>query len=95
MELEGVGKRKTQLEERGKPEYSNHVVRIRGYQTEGQGTGKEIKYRKRVRLHLRRGHARTQRYGQGRKKTKQIWIEPTLVGYEEEGKITQTYEVQG
>lgn len=55
--------------------------------------GQRIEERKRVRLHLRRGHIRRQRWGRDRKFEKKIWIEPTLVGYEEEGRIEHLYEV--
>lgn len=43
--------------------------------------------RKRVRLHWRRGHLRNTAYGIGRTLHKQQFIAPTLVGYEEEGRI--------
>lgn len=46
-----------------------------------------IDERKRPRLHYRRGHHRSQRYGEGRKLTKMVYIPHTMVGYEEEGRI--------
>lgn len=41
----------------------------------------------RVRLHLRRGHTREQRHGSGLTQIKTVFIEPTLVGYSEEGAV--------
>ena len=76
---------------RDAPEYSYHVLRIPGV-GEG-GSGITIGERKRVRLHLRRGHKRTQHHGRGNKQVKNIWIEPTLVGYQEEGEVYKDYEV--
>ncbi|MHC1767357.1 MAG: hypothetical protein AB9869_24280 [Verrucomicrobiia bacterium] len=37
------------------------------------------------RLHWRRGHLRNQSHGEGRLLRKLIWLEPTLVGFQEEG----------
>jgi len=51
--------------------------------------------RKKMRLHMRRGHYRHQRWGHQRKRIKLIWLDPVLVGYEEEGKITHEYEIVG
>lgn len=50
--------------------------------------------RHRVRLHLRRGHTRQQHHGRGRTLTKAIWIEPTLVGYREEGEVRHAAYIQ-
>ena len=47
--------------------------------------------RTRPRLHLRSGHRRTQHYGPNNSLTKEIFIEPTMVGYEEDGTITHPY----
>lgn len=46
--------------------------------------------RKRVRLHLRRGHIRHQPYGPGRNQTRMVFIDPMLVGYVEDGEIAHT-----
>ena len=45
------------------------------------------------RLHLRRGHIRTQRYGTGLEKSKRIWIEPTLVGKDDDEVLSHEYLV--
>jgi hypothetical protein len=48
----------------------------------------------RPRLHLRRGHIRKQPFGPKRSLTTEIYIQPTLVGYKEEGTIKhEVYEV--
>ena len=66
---------------------------VRAYEPQG-GTGAPLEgTRHRPRLHMRRGHLRTQRHGRGRKKTKVIWIQPCLVGHEEDGRIHHEYEV--
>lgn len=49
--------------------------------------------RKKTRLHMRRGHYRTQHWGYRNKKVKTIWINPVMVGYVEEGKISHDYEI--
>jgi hypothetical protein len=51
--------------------------------------------RRRVRLHLRRGHTRQQPYGPGRQQIRLIFIEPCLVGYADDGEIHHTqYQVR-
>jgi hypothetical protein len=47
--------------------------------------------RHKVRLHLRCGHTRKQPHGPGRRFTRVIFIEPTLVGYVEEGTVHHNY----
>lgn len=47
--------------------------------------------RHKVRLHLRRGHIRNQPHGPGRRYTRAIYIQPMLIGYEEEGRITHDH----
>lgn len=49
--------------------------------------GRKVTERKRPRLHWRRGHMKGVRYGEGRRLTKPMFIAPTMVGYEEEGRI--------
>lgn len=50
--------------------------------------------RHRPRLHTRRGHIRLQPYGPRLSKVREIWIDPCIVGYEEEGIITHDhYEI--
>lgn len=45
--------------------------------------------RLKTRLHLRRGHVRNQPYGPGKLQTKKIFINPCLVGYEDQGIVIQ------
>ncbi len=56
-------------------------------QQEAKLKGATISERMAVRLHWRCGHERSQHYGLGSSLIKKIFIEPTLVGYEEEGTI--------
>ena len=95
LETKGVDKEyiqthKTNLVSRDFPVDGYTVVRNYRAKT---SSGQIIEERKRVRLHLRRGHVRRQHWGRGNKWEKKIWIEPTLVGYEEEGWIEHDYEV--
>lgn len=90
VERERVLPHKTNLIAREAPEDGYTIVR--NYISRGP-TGALIPERKRTRLHLRRGHIRRQRWGRGRKFEKKIWIEPMLVGHEEEGRIEHLYEV--
>jgi hypothetical protein len=89
-EKEFVPTEKINLISRDQP--VNGYTIVRNYRSR-DSSGRQIEERKRVRLHLRRGHVRTQHWGRNNKYTKKIWIEPTLVGYEEEGKIEHLYEV--
>jgi hypothetical protein len=89
-EKEFVPTEKINLISRDQP--VNGYTIVRNYKSR-DSSGRQIEERKRVRLHLRRGHVRTQHWGRNNKYTKKIWIEPTLVGYEEEGKIEHLYEV--
>lgn len=72
----------------GRREPANAYTRvlIREAVNAGHGTS-EPGERYYVRLHMRRGHKRDQRYGKGLQLSRPIWIEPTLVGYEKEGRI--------
>jgi hypothetical protein len=90
VEKEFISTEKINLTSRNQPVDGYTIVR--NYKSR-DSYGRRIDERKRVRLHLRRGHVRTQHWGRGNKYTKKIWIEPTLVGYEEEGKIEHLYEV--
>ena len=49
--------------------------------------------RRRPRLHLRRGHTKMVPYGPGRELRRETWIEPTLVGYKDDGEIVHDYQV--
>ena len=89
-EREFVPTGKTSLISRDFP--VNGYTIVRNYHSR-DSSGRRIEERKRVRLHLRRGHVRRQRWGRGRKYEKIVWIEPMLVGHEEEGRIEHTYEV--
>lgn len=86
---------KTKLRNRDKPEYSHHVLRVYEYEKadDKSGATTPVTERKRVRMHLRRGHIRNQPYGRRLSKVKQVYIEPCIVGYEEEGTVTSEYEV--
>lgn len=90
VEKEFIETHKTKLISRDTP--VNGYTIVRNYRSK-TSSGRIIEERKRVRLHLRRGHIRRQRWGRGNKWEKKIWIEPTLVGYEEEGRIEHDYEV--
>lgn len=75
-----------------RPEPSNAYTRVMVAEAASEGHGTRVQgHRHRVRLHLRRGHSRNQPHGPGRQYTRQIWIEPCLVGYEEEGRITHDH----
>jgi hypothetical protein len=83
---------KARVRRRKKPLNDITVIRIQEHM-EGVSRG-SVGERHRPRLHIRRGHWREQRYGPGNTKTKEIFIEPCLVGYEEEGVISHDhYEV--
>ena len=45
------------------------------------------------RMHLRRGHIRTQHYGKGMEQTKRIWIKPVLVNSTADAEIRHDYHV--
>lgn len=66
-----------------------HVHRAMQRQHQGGVAGE----RHRVRLHMRAGHGRKQRYGPRLVHMRRIWIEPTLIGYEEEGRIDHDYRI--
>lgn len=88
------GERKV-LPNRPEPANAYTRVMIREAVAGGQGTA-VAGDRHRVRLHLRRGHIRNQPYGAGRKSTRPQWIEPMLVGYDDEGVVEhETYMVKG
>lgn len=83
---------KARLRRRKEPLDAVTVVRIQKHmQGAERGPGGE---RMAVRLHLRRGHYRGQHYGPGNSKVKQVFIEPCLVGHEDQGTITHDhYEI--
>lgn len=61
------------------PAYS--ILRIGHYYT---SKGEKVKYvqgKNPMKIHMRRGHTRHQRYGEGLAETKLIYIEPVLVNY--------------
>jgi hypothetical protein len=75
-----------------RPEPANAYTRVMVAEAAEAGHGHTVGgVRYRVRLHLRRGHTRNQPHGPGRRYTRQIWIEPCLVGYEDEGRITHEH----
>jgi hypothetical protein len=75
-----------------RPEPANAYTRVMVAEAAEAGHGHTVDgVRYRVRLHLRRGHQRNQPHGPGRRYTRQIWIEPCLVGYEDEGRITHEH----
>lgn len=83
------------LKSRGKPSNGHIVICIQrhGRAVRDASTAGIPEEHLKVRLHLRRGHKRDQPYGQGRQLTKAIWIEPTLVGYAEEGVVLHDYRL--
>jgi len=84
------------LKARGKPIDHYTTVRIPKEGPKAQnGDGRRSEEQFRRRLHLRRGHVRHQRCGIKLCRIKKIWIEPMLVGCEDEGKIThREYELE-
>lgn len=89
VEIEKLGKRKKLV---GRDAKQDGYTRIRLWSPVKSGrTVETSEERKRTRLHLRRGHARKQHHGPGNKFIKSIFIEPVLVGYEEEGHIEHKY----
>jgi hypothetical protein len=84
---------KAKLRRRDAAEYDYHRITIPGLR-DGDGTGVAVGERKRVRLHLRRGHVRSQPFGKGKVRRRQKWIEPMLVGYQEEGEVFKDYVVE-
>jgi len=81
------------LTKRDKPVLTHHFLRVDPVCSKAAGGG-EIGERKRVRLHLRRGHIRKQPHGPNNTLVKIIFINPMLVGYEEEGTVTHEYEIE-
>jgi len=82
------------LRSRQTPENGHSIIRVyKACQESTRATGCTPVNRSRVRLHMRRGHVRRQRYGRKCSKVKLVFIEPTLVGYEEEGRLKHEYEV--
>lgn len=64
-----------------------------GHREPGHSDTGEPRYR--VRLHIRRGHIRNQPFGpRSQGLTTQIWIQPMLVGYAEEGTVEHTHYEQ-
>jgi hypothetical protein len=64
-----------------------------GHREPGHSETGEPRYR--VRLHLRRGHIRNQPFGpRSQGLSTQIWIQPMLVGYAEEGTVEHTHYEQ-
>ncbi len=49
--------------------------------------------RRKMRLHMRRGHYRRQHWGHKNRQVKTVWIDSVMVGYVEEGKISHDYEI--
>ncbi len=84
-----LGDGTTKLRRRDVAEYSYHELTIPGFSDGGTGTGHTIEERKRVRLHIRRGHTRLLD-GKGPKR-RVTWVKPCLVGYEEEGAVSKNY----
>lgn len=82
---------KARLKSRKVPMDDFHILRV-GEHSEGQSRG-SCSERHRVRLHMRRGHLREQRHGKGNSKVKTIYIEPTIVGYQEEGRVYKEYDI--
>jgi hypothetical protein len=78
------------MKRRAKPEDDFYVVTKRPFKkqksTTSSGNNQHTE-RLRPRLHMRSGHKRTQHYGPGNVKTKEVFIHPCLVGHEEEGTI--------
>lgn len=68
-------------------EPSNAYTRVMVAECVEAGQGSPGSDRCKVRLHLRRGHIRRQPHGPGRAYIREIWINPMLVGYIEEGEI--------
>lgn len=78
------------------PTDTHNVVKIHAARRSStNAAASESGERKKTRLHMRRGHIRNQRYGPGRTQTRQIWINPMLVGYKEEGTVDHDYVVLG
>lgn len=76
----------------GRREPANAYTRVMIAETLASGHASPVSGdRHKVRLHMRRGHTRNQPHGPGRQYVRQIWIEPCLVGYEEEGRITHDH----
>lgn len=88
--VERVEHGECKLKSRGRP-IDGHTV-IRAYEPTGNA-GTSVECRHRVRMHLRRGHIRRQRFGRGLKCERKVWIKPVLVGYREEGTIEHEYEL--
>lgn len=62
---------------------------------EAQRQGYTIEERKRPRMHWRRGHMRNQAYGPGRTEHKPVFIQPQMIGYEEDGQVFHLQYGQG
>lgn len=88
-------KGKRRLRRRDAASYEYHKVVVPGLNSAGDGeTQESTEPRRRVRLHIRRGHVRRQRCGKGNAEETVIWINPVLVGYEEEGRVYKDYVVK-
>ena len=92
VEMVGSGKRNVELISRDKPEYSSYTIRVKKGAIKGYYDG-DGNPRKKMRLHLRRGHIRHQKFGSDSTQMKIIWIKPMLIGYSEEGMIDHDYVV--
>lgn len=93
IETEFVPTKKCSLISRDAPQDGYTIVHVKRA-IERQHLGGTVEERKRTRLHMRRGHVRHQHYGPKLCHEKIIWIEPVLVGYEEEGRIAHDYLVR-
>ena len=74
--------------------YTKVLIReaLEWQQRGGTAVSQEGAERHNVRLHMRRGHVRHQPVGpRALGQTTQIWIEPMLVGYAEEGTVEHTH----
>lgn len=74
-------------EKKGQAKIPTHtVIRIgHVYAKDGSSQVYDPTGRKHTRVHWRKGHTRTQRYGQGLTQAKLVFIEPCLVNYREGG----------
>jgi hypothetical protein len=76
----------------GRKEPADAYTRVMVAETLSTGQGHRTPgERLKVRLHLRRGHTRNQPHGPGRQYTRVIFIEPQLIGYAEEGRVTHEH----
>ena len=81
------------LVSRDMPQDGYTIVRVPTEPRSEGGGGMPCRQRKRMRMHLRRGHVRRQRFGRDLARVKEVWIEPTFVGHVSEGVLQHEYRI--